>query len=281
VLAEGPLAKGIAMSEESETHREIFSNLDKFDAYMDSVDQCLKVRHVGIVARVIGALALISNDLNMSIGLHDPLAQKINAWFQKKYGERLKLSDSDRVIVVLIDGDAYKVRLPIIYGRCKVNPLEWIIDATPALLQSLPTGSLDDLCQLLANLYEATQKMYILPPNCTADMRAAVEFLFNQPPQFGLSKWASLQMAEKTFKEAIRLKGARPPNIHNLNKLEKEARRHGLAAVQAEYLAAVQCTSAVRYNEVAVTLEEAVLAHHSAIRICAHIAQRLPSSTVR
>lgn len=92
-------------------------------------------------------------------------------------------------------------------------------------------------------------------------------------PTKGLSKWASLQAAEKFLKAYITQKGATAPFSHDLQRLATLAESHGLPSILHAELGKVQCSADVRYGRIPVTKQEAVEAHHVAIGICAEVAR--------
>jgi hypothetical protein len=121
------------------------------------------------------------------------------------------------------------------------------------------TRTMDTLQQL-----ETTKdKPYIL--EVFADIEAAVSNIFSNPPQYGLSKWASLQVAEK----------AKIPKHHDLHEIASRAQQNGLSPISAPLLDRIQCTPGVRYGEVVVNLEEAISAHSGALEVCRIVAPHL------
>jgi hypothetical protein len=191
----------------------------KFDAYIASIDTRLKDQNIPIAARPLMAPCLITEDHRITITLGDERWQRIEAWYRRRYGERLNIDFSLGTSVVIVSGDAYRVRLPLRYGRVRVNPLEWIGDATAALLRSLPSSELDALANRCIWLFEAFRDIAKLRPESTVDLRTAAEHILRQPPEYGLSKWASLQSTEKALKSFIRSSGGNPPNTHVLEHL--------------------------------------------------------------
>jgi hypothetical protein len=178
------------------------------------------------------------------------------------------------ILCFLIKGEPYKVRLPIATGlNAEVNVLKWIKDATPALLCSLDEKELDDLAELIIQQYEMfnTINSLSLPRELTVDLDTAASCLMSPIPECGLSKWSSLQAAEKTIKGFIRLKGETSPKTHILNTLLNQAERLSLPKLDSSIVNNVQCKPDVRYDE-PVELSNAVNAYHSAVKICHHVA---------
>jgi hypothetical protein len=110
-----------------------------------------------------------------------------------------------------------------------------------------------------------------LPRELTVDLDTAVYYLISPIPECGLSKWSSLQAAEKTIKGFIRLKGETPPKTHILNTLLNQAERLCLPKLDSSLVNNVQCKPDVRYDE-PVELSDAVNAYQSSVKICHQVA---------
>ena len=109
-----------------------------------------------------------------------------------------------------------------------------------------------------------------------SDLASSVDDVLRIPPDYGGSRWHSLQAIEKFLKALLAFKGIAYPKGsqgHDIRKLSDLAS----AFVQAEksLLDAVMCTAGVRYNEVPSTLQDAHNAHRAAILICHKIAIQL------
>lgn len=250
-------------------------NPEAFDTYMKSVDKRLKVAGIDIPGRPVAAFCEISRELKCIISPDDEVFKRINKWFQHRYGDRLKLTWKIGKMVVLIDGDPYIVRYPLVLPRT-VNPLEWIVDATPALLHAISANDLNILVQSLIYGYKSFQQLERLPHNAIANLETAIVQIMNRPPHYGESKWASLQATEKTLKEYIKQQGGTPKYIHKLAELAEEADKFGLPPVSQSFIDCIQCFAGVRYGDIPVTLDEAVKAHQASIKVCAHIVTNLP-----
>ncbi|MGA1870684.1 MAG: hypothetical protein ACMUJM_19290 [bacterium] len=87
-------------------------------------------------------------------------------------------------------------------------------------------------------------------------------------PQYGLSKWSSLQFSEKLLKSYLKYKGKAFPHSQDLLKLTKLAEDNGLPKFPKQAIDQVQCPAGVRYSDPPVTLKEAVRSHYASIGIC-------------
>ncbi len=259
---------------ETSSLQEIINDKLQLDRLMEEIDNQLRKDGVAIEARSLMAGLMISRRFNCSFSIDSPIGIPINIWFNERYGNRLKIDFKLGDTVVLIKGDPYKVRFPIATGiNGKVNVLEWIKDATPALLYSLDEKELDDLAEVIIEPYEMFNNInsLSLPRELTVDLDTAVYYLISPIPECGLSKWSSLQAAEKTIKGFIRLKGETPPKTHILNTLLNQAERLGLPKLDSSLVNNVQCKPDVRYDE-PVELSDAVNAYQSSVKICHQVA---------
>jgi hypothetical protein len=255
-----------------EIYQQVMHNPEAFDIYMKSVDKRLKAAGIDIPGRTFAALSEISREFNCIISFDDELAKRVNKWFQDRYGDRLKLSWQIGKMVVLIDGDPYIVRYPLVPVPRTVNPLEWIVDATPTLLHAISPNDLDILVESLISGYESFQQLEELPDAAIANLETAIVQIMNRPPHYGESKWASLQATEKTLKAYIKQQGGAPKYTHKLTNLAKEAENFGLPPVSQPLIDCIQCPADVRHGDISVTLDEAIKAHHASIQVCMHIA---------
>jgi hypothetical protein len=111
-----------------------------------------------------------------------------------------------------------------------------------------------------------------LGPKVRADLRASVSDVVSQTPDYGNSRWHSLQAAEKVLKTYLRLKAIEYPRGnkgHDLALLVGLASAHGgLKNVVSKHIRDANCSHNVRY-EAPSTFEEACNAHWGARAICA------------
>ena len=219
------------------------------------------------------------------------LAAHISSWYQIRYGDRLKVHFGPGSVALLIRGDPWKMVLPRIYGsvtcncdpdlekyrnaprittgpqRPNYNVLCCIEDFPAGLANALTENERREILRFFMNTHEVLQSLENISDKpyvneAIADLQSATAFILGRPPQYGLSKWSSLQFVEKLLKSFLELKKAPIPKHHDLQKIAQGAQTFGLVLPNAAQLASVQCTAGVRYGEVAVTLGEAISAHH-------------------
>jgi hypothetical protein len=247
----------------------------------------------------------------------DDLSLRIFEWFDIRYGDQLKIDHSPGHSIVVVRGDAYRVELPLIYNRVRmvcdpahhgqdyypkltkgkdiatVNVLDCIVDLQPALSNALKPHELREIFHQFARdlrSFQMIETLYKLGLGIEArgDLMSSVDSVLRLPPQYGASRWHSLQSAEKYLKTFLKERGAAyptgGPNAHNLLFLTKSAVGAGMAPLSDKPLVSASCGSKVRYGEVHSTLEEAVTAHRAAVIICAHVTsclQRLKGKTAK
>src|SRR5690554_2178496 len=109
--------------------RNHFNSYEEFDNFMKKIDKKLKQEGIPIVARQIRGAGKVAKalDTNIYIAPLPPakpndfsnysLSAHVADWFDKRYGDRLKMNITFGNTIVLINHDFYKVHLPCIYGK--------------------------------------------------------------------------------------------------------------------------------------------------------------------
>jgi hypothetical protein len=259
------------------TLRDIEENTQSFLSYMEDVDRRLREARTSIPSRPLLAFREIAMDgLTLPISSSNPHANLIDAWFKRRYGDRLLLDFNIGKAVVLIRGDPYVMRLPLVYGKWDgvVDVTKTYAGMTKELFADLPERDRSEMVTAFVWFFERFGKINNLPRLVTANIDTAILQMTSQTSHYGESQWASLQSAEKTLKEFIKRRKGSPPRTHDLTKLLLQAERLGLPGGYWPMLATIQCDPAVRYDN-NVTLDQAVLAHHASIDLCAFVAEHL------
>jgi hypothetical protein len=236
----------------------------------------------------------------------DDLTMRVEEWFDRRYGERLKIDMSPGRAVILIRNDPWVLKLPLIVGTWEIvtedpprdppdnfaritnpgappnkhNCLRSIVDMPDALRSSLRPRERGEILLLFEMCFEVFHGLNDLRESrlviqSLASIDAAVDHLLGARRNPPLAKWASLQTAEKMLKEYIRAKGARFKHAHDLEVLANHAESLGLPHVGRTQLAEIQCAAGVRYGDVAVSVSEAVQAHLASIAVAGHVARAL------
>ena len=260
---------------------------------------------VPLVAEALGVTEEIPIDRRDTDGeiTAESLFSHIHRWYEDHYGDRLKTPVGPGAIALKIRGEAWKANLPLVYGS-----VELVADrnlATKALLSGLlvagpgrrPThnvlASIEGFPRQLAALFTDRELREIFDDYVFAlgvlqemqsqrqhdaliaaaftDLDVAVDKLTSDSPDYGLSRWSSLQFTEKVIKAKLRAAGVEFPNNHNLGNLAKVSADHKLFRLDKQLLAEIQCSASVRYGEEPTSLNEALSAHRSSIRAVAPI----------
>lgn len=268
---------------------------------IESVDSEMGKENVPIHARPMQAATRIARRLKIQLMIAPPdeTTKLIYDWFDKKYGNRLKMDFSPGELVFLLRNDLFKFKFPKIWGRftlkadatlfnkkrksfehakapdhLEINPLHFIVDFTETFAKSLTPSELEEISRLFRwgvdsfEFIRAASNLTLVK-GALGDLQASVAHLFTNPPQYGQSKWASLQATEKLLKSYIKKKGQEPEYVHNLQMLADEANHLGMVKFRPDTIEKIQCKTGVRYGAIPVSLLEAIEAHHAALNICA------------
>lgn len=259
--------------------RDIELKTEAFRQFMDEIDRRLLEQGVPIPGRPIAAFRELAKEgifLPIVSALDSPGSDNIHDWFRRRYGDRLLLDPCIGKIVISVRGDPYILKLPLIYGSWG-GPLdvEKTFDGmTKYLFADLSDEIRHDMISMFVWSYRRFLKLEGLPGSQRANLDAAIMQLTSHSPHYGESKWASLQFAEKSLKKFIEARGEKAPFTHDLEKLLSHAEGLGLAAGCWPLTKMIQCPASVRYDN-AVSLYEAMIAHHASIDLCADISEQL------
>lgn len=288
---------------------------EDFQNLMENVDTELKDKDFQIFQRPLAAWFEISSRFNLNLRFPpfkniasensycgDDLTIRIFQWYENKYGDKLKF-DPTWKIAILIRGDAYRLQIPLAFGAfvgvCsketfgkeppsvnsngelpQMNILNLVDDLTEGYVKTFKSEELKNIFDnfMLGNYARYEMETLLdkaLVEQAKGDIEAAVSHIFSNPPQYGLSKWASLQATEKIIKAFIEEKNNTFPFSHDLKKLAEQAEAAGLREIPEALLDLVQCPAGVRYGNPAVNLIESIQAHHACLDICLGVAKQI------
>jgi hypothetical protein len=220
-----------------------------------------------------------------------PIVESIYQWYEHRYGDRTKQDFSQGTIAVPIRDDIYIVKLPLVYGAVsfhadrerqagssnifqgqrKFNVLDAFKDLADGLRQALTDEELLHIHSLFVFALSTMLRARSLAKDdqlislALTDVSTAANHLSDNQREYGLSKWASLQAAEKSLKYAIQSQTGTHPHGHNLQKLYEDAESHGLTHDLQDAITHIQCSAGVRYGEESVSRGSALDAHHASI----------------
>ncbi|HEX4054687.1 MAG TPA: hypothetical protein VHX86_10520 [Tepidisphaeraceae bacterium] len=235
----------------------------------------------------------------------EQISKRIHDWMKKRYGDRLKVPFQIGRVAIPLRGSLYTIRCPVMFGRVRFvcEPGTFGQSRKTIGVRSVPTCNVVDLINGftadLARSLTAEEVVKIGLAHALAmsayvalhavsdvqfvnevqgDLDAAVSHLVEHKSQPGLSKWASLQAVEKILKAYIVTKD-KTIDVkkigHKLEELAATAVKMGLPAIPNGYISDVQCPAGVRYGEIAVSVEEAGIAHLISLEVCEVAAQSI------
>jgi len=231
-------------------------------------------------------------------------AAHIRKWFDDRYGDRQKIFMGPGSAVILLRGDPWEIRLPRIYGtiQCVVerdlsryaNEPNLRTDGQPpitnllTLINDFPPGlavqlSDEECCNILELFKQALDCMHAIEyiaanpyvPEALSDIHASVRHIFSIPPHYGQSKWSSAQASEKLLKSFLKVKGIPFPLNHDIRGLANLSSTEGMKPFEDGIIDKLQTRAAVRYGDEAVTLTEAVAAHHASMLVGKYVSETL------
>lgn len=289
----------------------------EFDKLMLGIDRRLADNGVSIFRRPIHASHIISKEFGIQLLMtpptpgvpHEllkywPISQRIRQWYELRYGDRLKVHLGSGCMAFLIDNDVWVFRFPRIYGSVRLvasrtiksnrmgtkgkplihNILDSIDRLPDARRSSLTDAQLDGLLKYFVLGFEALCGLEAfakdgLVNSALADIAASIDHLVARNPEYGLSKWSSLQAAEKLLKATLRRASAKYSKTHNLAQLLKEAQRSQVTLDIDKLVGKIQCSPGIRYGQEPCTLFDAVDAHHDVFRVSIQVVKELQKFT--
>ncbi|MFC1524649.1 HEPN domain-containing protein [Thermodesulfobacteriota bacterium] len=299
---------------------------DDFETLMEEVDLALQAKGVPMPAREIPAIGEVAKKLNISLKVAplssgpiqnlyegDSLSAHILQWFDHRYGERLKVDFSIGYSVIIIRGESWLLKCPLMYGsvtvvcdrnlknvyqnfvtnrpgkpqqEAKFNLLHSIEKIPEGLVNRLTDEELKEILNYYMNAHNFFNAIHgscggdELVLGAVTDFKTSARFAVGNPTSYGQSLWSTLQAAEKILKYYIKVKGEKFPHIHNLSKLAKQSYKLGLPVINEDLLKVVQCEASVRYEQLSYTVERVVKAHQGALQIALIVIKALyPTAT--
>ncbi len=290
------------------------SNKAEFEQLMSEVDAAMQARNLPIVGRGIAAYQEVARRLQRNVFLTPKgtpaipdnytglsLSAHIDQWTENRYGARLAMDLALGYSVVMIRGDAWLIRIPIVLGgalavvepdlskqfpefvvnkpgqpeqRLIIN----ILQAIKSLPQGLASSLNDEECRsLLKYFISAHECLRVidclfhdndLATAACRDLTTSARHTVAGDAELGLARWASLQAAEKFLKFYLPLSGmSSPPFTHKLKTLFELAEARGLPAPRPGIVDLIQCDASIRYEQRPLNIVDVVNAHQAAMEI--------------
>jgi hypothetical protein len=237
---------------------------DEFDAVMTEIDKIIRARNGQIPGREIVGYAEYAKKFRVSFSSEHPAALRIFAWFERIYGDRLKMDWDFGRSAVLVQGEICKIRSERFYGtriivcspvgmniqfRQETRPGEHLtlknllVDdvggLTPDLARRLPAIECEQILRAYGQMFLTFSRLETclgarrggtdapFIKEAMHDLGISVDSLLTSRPDYGQAKWESLQAAEKFIKSCILEKGVEPKKTHNLSVLCAQAATAG------------------------------------------------------
>lgn len=280
----------------------------EFQSLMEDIDSEMVACKVPITARPFKAGMIISDRYDIQLNAvplrREPipgdyssgeLSIRIQQWVDQRYGAKTALDLRIGTVALPLRGDLYVINCLKTWGNVKFifspttigekrpsveidqpptcNIVDIIDGCTPDLAKSL---NAEEVLKCVIAFYNGmvaytamdaiNDQPYIKP--ALADCEAAVGHLFTPHTNYGLSKWASLQAVEKLIKSYLTVKGQAFEKIHVLDTLYNVAQAAGLPKPPIKFINDIQCSPGVRYGEIIVNVDEAVLSHLVSLELC-------------
>jgi len=95
-------------------HRLLTCSNQEFNAEMEAINEPLQSRNSPLSGRELQGVSELCTKYGFSLALHEPLAQRISKWAKERYGQRLNADLSLGYCPILIRGDVYRMRVPML-----------------------------------------------------------------------------------------------------------------------------------------------------------------------
>ena len=224
------------------------------------IDRQLRDKSVPISARPIAATMEFSKRRNIALPLTEPIpgtyhsvyvnwpiTEFIIKWFDAQYGSRLGVDWGPGKAAFSLRGDPWYYHFPLFYGnnvftasrdksskelsKVEGTSVSNILESIPNFPDGLKKSLTDEELKYMLNIYQLSFKALSRLEYCKgtkmielakADIEAAVNHIMASTPEYGLSKWASLQATEKILKVVIEKNNGVFKKTHDLNLLAQQ-----------------------------------------------------------
>lgn len=247
-------------------------------------------RRVGI------SLPLVSTgrtDIKLPYPVENELiTDAIHEWYKNTYGQALNIDFSPGSSLVDIEGNIYEMKIPKIWGSADaiwgpisnqvkdksiisnrgtltINVPEHIEKLTPSLAEAIKKPRQLEIivwfskCFQIFNFLRDKHENWRYSVQILTNIDTSVRYILSSSPNYGESKWASLQATEKTIKSILIAQGHNPKHNHNLSSLASDIKPH--PALSVHLLKDIQCSAGARYGDESVTFSQAVKAHNATL----------------
>lgn len=264
-------------------------NKQTFEEMMEDIDKQLENECVPAHSRPIMALLKLANKLKIGIpfipGTQSTLSEndfslaaipwQINNWYQILYSNKMNVDTKLASLVFLIRGVPYKAILPLVYGTVPIKPFDYIENLTPRLYSKLSKEEINEIATLYLDTFKAMNKYYSSGlPKINAvltKLEKAVDIIMQPRFSKGDPKRDSLLFVEILLKSILQKNKIKYGKVHDLFTLLELIPQDIVSRVSRNDIEKVQCYAGVVYDEISVSHNEEVEAHHASLRILGQI----------
>lgn len=262
---------------------------------LDEIDREIAAKGIVIPHRPMAAMAILSGRMKTRINMDDDLYRAVVRWYDAKYGKRLHVGAVLGRVPVVFGTDVFVLRLSPKLEKTSAGlrqTAEWGVEGGEDLWNRLDPAAREMAGDVLNTAYNCFCELSplvaerALPQEATIDVDTAIdELVRDDGPRTGLSKWASLQVAEKCLKAFLRWQGEQPKKSHNLAELNAACVTRGLPDLEKmsfegkSLIDHASCSPGIRYSEEKLpSVDDAVNSVHAALLIACAVAARMRMS---
>lgn len=111
------------------------------------------------------------------------LIEQIDEWYKERYGDRAYMPSVRGKVPIVLRKEVYLIRIPLVYGRPKMNILDFVEGLTKSMILSLDRGEQDSIRQTFregyALIYEIEDLVSWLEGNAGSIGQLALQLLKN------------------------------------------------------------------------------------------------------
>lgn len=162
----------------------------------------------------------------------------------------------------------------VLKGSLEINAANSLDGITEARLARFADADLKEVFEVFVlgwyvfDFFEQLSPSHVLFGEAKSDLITSSVLLNGRPPNYGQSRWASLQAAEKFLKGLIHNFSAIQPSYgHVLDKIYQELVGANADPNILSLLSDIQVEAGVRYGEINSSKEEAYIGHKSCLSL--------------
>jgi hypothetical protein len=262
-----------------------------------------------LISQKIKKTIVMDGEIEFDINSFDEFSipYHVNNWYNNKYGDKLKFDFRPGSSVLLIKKDPYEVEIPrfitplnVVYDRdlakyrrippviiskhkIECNSLNSIKGLTQVIANELSDLELLEIHNYFVNVTKLYNEFLLISKHkfikeALGDLKQAVGSIVDSQMQLGMSRWSTLQFSEKILKACALKESGKHPFTHLLEEIIPGLKNKEFSKIQKKDIAAIQCSTNVRYDTKSSTLEDAVKAHHSSLNIARIVVNYLSNS---